>query len=121
VTGRELRNIRIALGMSLDDLAVLCGVDRTTVWRWEERGVGKIPASELHHMMLVALETRVKSEDIVLLGKEVREALRLGDMLHAVAIIFSPWANPRLYGRNAFIIADWIKPLIVRQRGEKES
>ena len=35
MTGEELRQLRLAAGMSQEELAGLCGVERRTIGRWE--------------------------------------------------------------------------------------
>ncbi len=36
MTGPELRRLRLAAGLSQEDLAGLCGVERRTIGRWEQ-------------------------------------------------------------------------------------
>jgi transcriptional regulator with XRE-family HTH domain len=121
VTGKELRRIRTALGMSDADLARLFSVNRSTVHRWEMSGVGRqsgmiaIALDLLQHFVscrICELGEGTHDENfpcaVLAFGRELREAAKV-DPLHALAMLFSPWANPDLYGRRGGWVAEWIR------------
>jgi len=55
MTGDELRQRRLALGLSLTEMAERLGVDRQTLWRWEH-GIMRMRHPEIVSLMLEKIE-----------------------------------------------------------------
>jgi transcriptional regulator with XRE-family HTH domain len=53
VTPADLRRLLVELGIGSAQLAVLCGVDRITVWRWRQ---GKIPVPVYAETILALMQ-----------------------------------------------------------------
>jgi transcriptional regulator with XRE-family HTH domain len=104
--------MRTALGMSDADLARLLSVHRSTICRWEASGVGR--QNGMLSLVLLLLEyVAFRGPDSAgvepqVFGRELREAAKV-DPLHALAMLFSPWANPDLFGRRGGWVAEWIR------------
>lgn len=56
-TGHRIKAIRKKLGLSVDDLALATGKDRTTIFRYENGTIEKIPSSVLEPIASVLQTT----------------------------------------------------------------
>lgn len=76
--GRFIRNRRISLDISLEEIANVCGVSKSTVCRWETGGINKIKRSHIYLLSkilfvpaekILGLETDIPIEDSKLILK----------------------------------------------------
>lgn len=102
--GFEIRKMRGALGMNYAEFAELVGVSTSTIYRWERGGFGRRAKGHrwtaLFELVLLAIQNRVDGEGsrVIMLGRELRHALRIGGTLHGLAVLLEPWANRKMYG-----------------------
>jgi len=89
MTGTEIRQLRLSLGMSNRGFAKLMGVAPSTVFRWEQ-AVDEAPRlSEMHLGVLQVLRDRAPVE-----GRELGDALRrtlvTGGLMKALYLVLQP-------------------------------
>lgn len=88
----NIKNARLALNLTLDDVAKIVGVSRQTIQRYESGVIGNIPSDRLEKLA-IALHTTPgilmgwdKDEDIKLTPKDEREIESdLEDMMNSMA------------------------------------
>ena len=88
----NIKNARLALNLTLDDVAKIVGVSRQTIQRYESGVIGNIPSDRLEKLA-VALHTTPgalmgwdKVDDIDLTAKDEREIESdLEDMMNSMA------------------------------------
>ena len=65
-TGQNIRNMRIAAGMTIDDVANTCGVSHAAVAKWQRGDC--IPT--IDNMIIIASVWNVKIDDIIVVVKK---------------------------------------------------
>lgn len=91
MTGRELREVRSALGLSVGDFASLLGLSPRTVYRWEAPGrlSRRATLDGLKTSIVGAMQHAIGLEqDLDVFGAGVRDALRISGPARALHRVF---------------------------------
>ena len=90
MTGSEIRQTRVALGLSASRFATVLGVHPSTVHRWESAGQAAVTVEGIPLSVLLALQHRVAHtphQEASDLGKRVAEALLVGGALAGLVLL----------------------------------
>jgi transcriptional regulator with XRE-family HTH domain len=91
MTGREVRALRSAMGLSVADFAALLGLHPSTVYQWQrpQHLPAAIDLDRLRTAILDVIRRAVEREqDLDLLGAEVRAALHVDGTARALHRLF---------------------------------
>ena len=90
MTGSEIRQTRVSLGLTASRFATVLGVHPSTVHRWESAGQATVPVEGIPLNVLLALQQRVAhtpSKEASDLGRRVAEALLVGGALAGLVLL----------------------------------
>ena len=91
IPGKDVRELREAMGLSVTQFAAVLGVHPNSVHRWErleEAPVEGVPLALITSLRQRLLLSRAPKRSAAEVGKEVQTKLAIGGMVLALAFLF---------------------------------